>query len=81
MFQLISRQVPFAHRRNIVSVIVEVTSGIRPPRPGAECKQMTDEVWNLLTKCWVHKPIDRLEIEIVSAWVRLLWETRRAEKS
>ncbi|KAF8797484.1 kinase-like protein [Phlegmacium glaucopus] len=78
--ELISRQVPFAHRRNIMGVIMEVTSGIRPPRPGPEFKEMTDEVWNLLTKCWVHKPMDRLEIGTVSAWVRLLWETTRAEK-
>ncbi|KAF8148641.1 kinase-like domain-containing protein [Crassisporium funariophilum] len=74
--ELISGRAPYAHRRSVVGVIMDVVSGVRPLRPA--CPGMTDHIWDLLTKCWDHERTKRPDVGMVLSWIRLLYETRRA---
>ncbi|KAF8959879.1 kinase-like domain-containing protein [Flammula alnicola] len=74
VLELMTLKPPFAHRRHAYRVIMDLTSGVRPPRPVGpyEKREMTDEVWELLGKCWAHDPAARPDMEIVVGWVGVL---------
>jgi hypothetical protein len=69
---------------------VDLTSGVRPTRPGIEStpcpissntprfgqasfpKNISDEMWDIITKCWAHNPLERPDMGLVESWIRLL---------
>ncbi|KDR69953.1 hypothetical protein GALMADRAFT_230311 [Galerina marginata CBS 339.88] len=75
--EIITRHPPFSHRRHVYGVIMDITSGIRPSRP--ESAQMTDDIWDLLTKCWSHEAKDRPNMDVVTSWVGILQFSRLAQ--
>lgn len=69
--QLCTGRQPFSHLRSEYAVIVQVISGRRPSRPtGAECLEpgLSDELWELMERCWMHDPKQRPEMEKVLAY-------------
>jgi len=87
--EILTHQPPFAHRKSPFGVIVDLTSGVRPMRPGTERApvfswetshvrrvspqpSISDELWDLITKCWAHNPCERPGIGIVDSWIKVL---------
>ncbi|KAK1224261.1 hypothetical protein PQX77_012839 [Marasmius sp. AFHP31] len=54
VLELITLQPPFAIQMTDAGVILAVISGCRPPRP--EGSQCSDELWDLVQRCWAHDP-------------------------
>ena len=44
---------------------MEVPKGLRPDRKEYELSGLHAEIWNMLERCWVHIPADRLTMPIV----------------
>ena len=55
IYEVFSGQVPFTQDNN-VTVIRKVIDGKRPERPPA---QFTSGLWEILERCWKHRPCDR----------------------
>jgi serine/threonine protein kinase len=67
IYEVLSGRVPFAPYRS-PTVIQKVTKGERPTRPeGVEGTWFTDDLWTMLTQCWVPQPKSRPGIEAVLA--------------
>lgn len=54
VLQTFTGNIPFEHQRRDATVVIEVTLGIRPPRPGvgATARGLSDTVWSLIEACW-----------------------------
>jgi hypothetical protein len=35
-------------------------------------KSISDEMWDLITNCWAHNPLERPDIGLVESWIRVL---------
>ena len=56
IYEVLSRQRPFYQYANLV-VFGKVAGGSRPERPrGTEAVWFTDDVWEMLGRCWVPQP-------------------------
>jgi hypothetical protein len=55
---------------NDPQVIMAILRGIRPKRPYAD-KGMTEELWELVTRCWQANPDSRPEMQEVVETVRI----------
>jgi hypothetical protein len=67
IYEVLSGRAPFAPHRSL-AVIQKVTKGERPTRPeGVEGTWFTDDLWTMLTQCWVPQPKSRPGIEAVLA--------------
>lgn len=53
--QLHTRQSPFPGQREI-KIVNSVLKGVRPPRPTETGQEMTDNLWELVTRSWAEKP-------------------------
>jgi hypothetical protein len=62
ILEVLSGQIPFAGDRDCV-VMRKVISGERPKRP--EEAWFTNDVWEMLERCWAHKPKHRQRPEVV----------------
>jgi len=59
VYEVLTGKSPFAPRRD-PEVVYIVLDGERPRRPeGDEGKLFTDGIWEVLERCWKHKPSDR----------------------
>lgn len=59
IYEVLSRRVPFYQHADF-SVFEKVIQGDRPERPeGAEGVWFTDDIWEVLERCWVPTPRDR----------------------
>ncbi|KAJ4485214.1 kinase-like domain-containing protein [Lentinula aciculospora] len=62
ILEVYTGKVPFCTRRFYSGVVLDVTRGIRPPRPTAEdCASLTDEIWHIIESCWTQDPFQRRE--------------------
>ena len=77
IYEVLSRRIPF-YEYQTPSIFWKVTHGDRPGRPeGAEGLWFTDDVWEMLGRCWAHKSEDRPSIgdilqcleRISSSWI------------
>ncbi|TCD66580.1 hypothetical protein EIP91_001137 [Steccherinum ochraceum] len=58
--ELYSLQPPWVELQREYQVISKVVHGGRPPRPKLpDGKDVSDNVWSIVTSCWSHKPRDR----------------------
>lgn len=64
IYEVLSERVPF-HKCSQWVVTTKVVNGGRPERPREEDSWFTDEVWEVLKRCWMHQPGDRPSIEDV----------------
>ncbi|PPQ70362.1 LOW QUALITY PROTEIN: hypothetical protein CVT26_013796 [Gymnopilus dilepis] len=68
--EILTKVPPFSNRRRAYAVITDLVAGRRPPRP--QSMEVTDELWNLLTKCWAKEPQARPTIDVVLSWLSVL---------
>ena len=65
IYEVLSGRIPFYRDRNLV-IPGRVVGGGRPERPqGAEGVWFTDEVWEVMERCWMPQPGNRPNIEDV----------------
>ena len=65
IYEVLSGQKPYFGYGNPAAV-VRVHKGEHPVRPeGAQGRWFTDDVWNMLERCWERSPGDRPRVEIV----------------
>lgn len=65
--EIFSGQVPFFECTLEITVVLKVTTGERPSRPSVceprkqncESVGLSDEIWNMVDKCWSANPDDR----------------------
>ncbi|KIK58522.1 hypothetical protein GYMLUDRAFT_45162 [Collybiopsis luxurians FD-317 M1] len=66
VIQIITEKPPFFGQYLTDSaIIIEVLNGVRPPRP--ESEWFSEDLWDLLVRCWAHNPWDRPSADIVHA--------------
>jgi serine/threonine protein kinase len=65
--QIFSGQVPFHDKQNTVAVITAITTDERPPRPTHQ--ELSDQLWELIEKCWQTDPSHRPTIREVVAFM------------
>ena len=53
--ELLTGKLPFYEIQRDSAVMIQVGQAKRPNRP----KQLSDELWELLEKCWAQLPADR----------------------
>ncbi|KAF9642586.1 kinase-like protein [Thelephora ganbajun] len=65
MYEVLAGRMPFS-RYHFFAVVAKVLKGERPGRPeGAEGAWFTDDVWNIVERCWKSVPGDRPSIKDV----------------
>jgi serine/threonine protein kinase len=65
IYEVLSGRVPFSPHRSC-TIAVRVSRGERPEQPqGAEREWFANGVWEVLERCWMPKPNDRLRIRDV----------------
>lgn len=76
IYEVLSGQKPFYELQGYsYAVMQEVVSGRRPARPGGvRGRLFTDDIWNIVGRCWEHNPEDRPRVEYV---LRFLEEVSR----
>jgi len=82
MLEVLTGEVPFAHRRYDTVVILDVIRGTRPPRPAIPA--MSDDVWDILQRCWEVFPDNRPSAKLVESWINTVYyldETRNSSQS
>ena len=52
---------------------MQVPEGLRPSREEYELSGLHAKIWDILERCWVHNPADRLTMPII---VQQLSDTR-----
>ncbi|KLO06861.1 kinase-like protein [Schizopora paradoxa] len=54
MLEAFTGRIPFEHQHRDATVVIDVTLGIRPPRPGPEAasRGLSDALWSLMEECW-----------------------------
>lgn len=67
ILEVMTGNVPFAHRKNSTWVVVEVTRGERPQRPNEAI--VTDGVWAILSASWNANALERPTAQTVEAWL------------
>jgi hypothetical protein len=78
--QIYTRKPPFEHHKSCARVVLDVVAGIRPNRPPhSPASQLTDDVWELMQRCWEHDPSRRLPINVVLLSVSLMNHLRRMD--
>lgn len=77
-FEILTGSPPF-HDTQEEDLVVLVRNGIPPERPQTEISRrwLSDEVWDLLTRCWSQDSMSRPDMSFVVATLRLLQRTRR----
>jgi len=72
ILEVLSGDVPFAPFDRPV-VMLKVMKGERPARPeGAEGARFTDDVWEMLNRCWAHQPEHRPPVvDVLDCFERL----------
>jgi hypothetical protein len=68
-------RIPHDGLQNDVQVLLAVTKGIRPERPGSETG-IFDELWELVSRCWQQDPGSRPTMQGVVETVRLTPDSR-----
>jgi len=55
MLETFTGNMPFEHQHRDATVVIDVTLGIRPPRPGVEAtsRGLSDAVWSLVEESWL----------------------------
>jgi len=67
--EIFTGEVPYA-RAIEAQVIYRTITGFRPKRPENSVKLgLSDEVWEILQKCWDHDPSERPEAHLVLDWL------------
>lgn len=58
ILQLYSGKLPFpgASNENITAFALR---GVKPKRPSAQGREVSDELWSLITSCWKNEPSER----------------------
>jgi serine/threonine protein kinase len=56
-WQVLTGSKPFSHIVSDMKVFLQVVNGRRPERN--RCKQINDDVWNMLQRCWNREPSQR----------------------
>ncbi|TFK33162.1 kinase-like domain-containing protein [Crucibulum laeve] len=75
LLEVYTKSIPFVHRRFIAGVLSDVIRGIRPPRPShKKCPDLTDDIWQLIERCWKQNPKDRPDSTTLAAWIGLISE-------
>jgi serine/threonine protein kinase len=65
IYEVLSGYRPF-HGLTLFAAPVKIVKGLRPERPqGMEGRWFTDEVWDMLGRCWKRAPSDRPSVEEV----------------
>jgi len=65
ILEVLTGQRPFQHDRDVV-VMMDVIKGRHPERPqGAEAPWFTDDLWEMLKKCWSPQPKLRPTVETI----------------
>ncbi|KAF9647563.1 kinase-like protein [Thelephora ganbajun] len=65
VYEVLSGRIPF-HQYGKWVISSKVSRGDRPERPqGAEGEWFTDDVWEVIERCWMHQPGSRPSIENV----------------
>ena len=65
IYEVLSGKVPFATSPDFI-VMRKVVDGEHPERPeGVQGLWFTDDLWEMLDRCWVTQPKSRLSIEAV----------------
>ena len=63
VLECITEEVPFSGTTRDAAVInARITKGKNPPRPGGQDPRKrvdSDDLWNLVTRCWSHEPDQR----------------------
>ncbi|KAL4078975.1 kinase-like domain-containing protein [Scleroderma yunnanense] len=57
-FELFTREDPFHELPTISAITVRIVMGPLPGRPST-CTRLTDDWWNICSKCWVREPKSR----------------------
>jgi len=69
ILEVMTRKLPYSHRRYDAVVMLDVIRGTRPNRPLDP--PISDDVWRIVTACWETKPEKRPSAALVGAWVDL----------
>jgi hypothetical protein len=65
IYEVLSGQKPFTGYEHYTA-IVKIHQGKRPERPqGAEGRWFTEDIWNILERCWQRSPAHRPRVESV----------------
>jgi len=65
VYEVLTGRLPFAQYRKFVIPLV-VLRGERPERPqGPEGNWFTDDIWEILKRCWEHEPGNRPSVDCV----------------
>ena len=65
IYEVLSERTPFYRHSNLI-ISWKVVRGVRPERPeGAEGGWFTDDIWEVLGRCWMPQPGDRPSIKNV----------------
>lgn len=59
--QIFSGRLPFQNKKETAVVVTVITSDERPPRPAHP--QLSDELWEMIEKCWRRDPSQRPTIQ------------------
>ncbi|EIN10219.1 kinase-like protein, partial [Punctularia strigosozonata HHB-11173 SS5] len=68
--ELHTKKAPFYHLALDASVLIQILSGKRPPRPTKEeCFGLTisENLWDLMSRCWVAQPTKRPKLDLIAA--------------
>ncbi|KAJ3495351.1 hypothetical protein NLJ89_g10638 [Agrocybe chaxingu] len=57
LLELITGKDPFHERRHAITVLLDMTRGVRPVRPSLD--EISDRLWDVMTNCWKHDPVER----------------------
>lgn len=72
IYEVLSGRVPFYQYENSI-IPGKVFGGDRPERPrGAEGVCFTDDVWEVLRRCWTHQPGNRPNVEGVLQYLKMV---------
>ena len=63
LFQLLTKDHPFNHRKIDTVVIVDITRNLRPRKPVKS--PLADELWPILEQCWLQAPGKRPDMPTV----------------
>ncbi|KIK75434.1 hypothetical protein PAXRUDRAFT_835662 [Paxillus rubicundulus Ve08.2h10] len=55
MFQVCSGEIPYAHLKNDVQVLLALSTDVKPSRP--QTVWMNDRIWNFIQRCWLTKEL------------------------
>jgi len=62
---ILSGEDPYPKIPNNNRIIMRVPEGLRPNREEYELSELHAKIWDILERCWVHIPVDRLTMPIV----------------